>query len=122
MIGGRKRSSDDDNSFNVSKVTRMSDDSDSQSPGQSSSMDIDNSSTVITKIANLYAERLMSDVCLVVGNVEYPSHRLILCASSDVFQVMLMNERWTESQEKRVVLGEDPGKLNFLSFCDVIID
>ena len=61
--------------------------SDSQQSPTSSSMDIDNSSTVISKIANLYAERLMSDVCLVVGNVEYPSHRLILCASSDVFQV-----------------------------------
>ena len=115
MFGGRKRSSDDDNDINnVSKVTRMSDDSDSQSPGQSSSMDIDNSSTVITKIANLYAERLMSDVCLVVGNVEYPSHRLILCASSDVFQVMLMNQSWTESQEKRIVLGETPGEQDFL--------
>ena len=30
---------------------------------------VDNSKTVINKIANLYAERLMSDVCLVVGNV-----------------------------------------------------
>ena len=30
---------------------------------------VDNSTTVINKIANLYAERLMSDVCLVVGNV-----------------------------------------------------
>ena len=30
---------------------------------------VDNSKTVISKIANLYAERLMSDVCLVVGNV-----------------------------------------------------
>ncbi len=47
---------------------------------------VDNSSTVINKIANLYAERLMSDVVLVVGNCEYPSHRLILCASSGVFQ------------------------------------
>ncbi len=69
---------------------------------------VDNSSTVINKIANLYAERLMSDVVLVVGNVEYPSHRLILCASSDVFQIMLMNPNWSESQEKRVVLRETP--------------
>ena len=35
----------------------------------SSSCSVDNSRTVINKIANLYAERLMSDVCLVVGNV-----------------------------------------------------
>lgn len=51
---------------------------------------VDNSGTVISKIANLYAERLMSDVVLVVGTAEFPSHRLILCASSDVFQIMLM--------------------------------
>ncbi len=69
---------------------------------------VDNSGTVIAKIANLYAERLMSDVVLVVGTNEYPSHRLILCASSDVFQVMLMSPSWSESRETRVVLRETP--------------
>lgn len=29
----------------------------------------------------------MNDICLVVDGIEYPAHRLILCASSDVFQV-----------------------------------
>lgn len=53
----------------------------------------------------------MSDVTLVVGDAEFPSHRLILCASSDVFQVMLMNQSWTESTEKRIVLGETQGQL-----------
>lgn len=48
---------------------------------------MDNSRTVLLKIATLYAERLMNDICLVVDGVEYPAHRLILCASSDVFQV-----------------------------------
>ena len=42
---------------------------------------------VVTKIASLYAERLMSDLILVVGKQELPAHRLILCASSEVFQV-----------------------------------
>ena len=50
----------------------------------------------------------MSDVTLVVGNTDYTSHRLILCDSSDVFQVMLMNPSWTESQESRIVLQESP--------------
>ena len=36
---------------------------------------VDNSKTVISKIANLYAERLMSDVCLVVGNVSISKKR-----------------------------------------------
>ena len=42
---------------------------------------------VVTKIAGIYAERLMSDVLLVVGDQSLPAHRLILCASSEVFQV-----------------------------------
>ena len=36
---------------------------------------VDNSVCVVRKIASLYAERLMSDVTIVVGNQEYPSHR-----------------------------------------------
>ncbi|KAG8325513.1 BTB POZ domain-containing protein [Homalodisca vitripennis] len=67
---------------------------------------INNTDHVLLKIATLYAERLMSDVTLVVGGVEYPAHRLILCASSEVFQVMLMSPRWSESHESRVVLQE----------------
>jgi hypothetical protein len=69
---------------------------------------VDNSATVLSKIASLYAERLMSDVVLVVGSAEFHSHRLILCASSDVFQIMLMDSKWNESREKKIVLGETP--------------
>ena len=64
-----------------------------------------------------FVHRLMSDVTLVVGDSEYPSHRLILCASSDVFQVMLMNQSWTESTEKRIVLGETQGKLDLFAMA-----
>lgn len=71
-------------------------------------LDVDNSKTVLKKIATLYAERLLNDICLVVNDVEYPAHRLILCASSDVFEVMLMNPQWSESQENRVTLQETP--------------
>lgn len=74
----------------------------------SGEVEIDNSKYVLTKIATLYAERLMNDICLVVGGIEYPAHRLILCASSEVFQVMLMNPQWSESHESRVVLQETP--------------
>jgi len=69
---------------------------------------MDNSSEVVTKIAGLYAERLMSDVILVVGKQELAAHRLILCASSEVFQIMLMNNSWTEASEKKIVLKESP--------------
>lgn len=50
-------------------------------------LQIDNSANVLKTIRNLYYDRLMCDVNLVVGKKEHPAHRLILCACSDVFQV-----------------------------------
>ena len=52
-------------------------DSSNKEENNSSSCSVDNSGTVISKIANLYAERLMSDVCLVVGNVSFENFTLI---------------------------------------------
>uniref|UniRef100_U5EUX5 Putative transport and golgi organization n=1 Tax=Corethrella appendiculata TaxID=1370023 RepID=U5EUX5_9DIPT len=75
---------------------------------QDSVVEMNNSTSVLHKIANLYAEQLMSDICLVVGNNRYPAHRVILCASSEVFQVMLMNPEWNECREKVIELKEDP--------------
>lgn len=71
-------------------------------------VEMDNATSVLHKIANLYAEQLMSDICLVVGNNRYPAHRVILCASSEVFQVMLMNAEWNESKKSVIELKEDP--------------
>ena len=68
----------------------------------------DNSTMIINKMATLYAEKIMSDITLVVGNSEYPSHKLILCASSEVFQIMLHDPKWSEATEKRIYLGETP--------------
>ncbi|KAF7378911.1 BTB/POZ domain-containing protein 17 [Vespula maculifrons] len=90
----------DNDSLTISEIKDESEGSDS--------IEVDNSRTVLLKIATLYAERLMNDICLVVDGVEYPAHRLILCASSDVFQVMLMSPQWSESQESRVTLQETP--------------
>lgn len=74
----------------------------------SSIVEMNNSTSVLLKIANLYAEQLMSDICLVVGANRYPAHRVILCASSEVFQVMLMNPEWTECRESVIELKEEP--------------
>ncbi|GBP21594.1 hypothetical protein EVAR_9779_1 [Eumeta japonica] len=71
-------------------------------------LEVDNSKCVLMKIATLYAEQLMSDLILEVGGISYPAHRLILCASSEVFQVMLMNREWSEWRESRIVLQETP--------------
>nr|XP_032515909.1 BTB/POZ domain-containing protein 17 [Danaus plexippus plexippus] len=71
-------------------------------------LEVDNSKSVLLKIATLYAEQLMSDLILEVAGVSYPAHRLILCASSEVFQIMLMNREWSEWRESRIVLQETP--------------
>uniref|UniRef100_A0A336KY68 CSON000048 protein n=1 Tax=Culicoides sonorensis TaxID=179676 RepID=A0A336KY68_CULSO len=73
-----------------------------------SSVEMNNSSSVLHKIANLYAEQLMSDLIIKVGNNSYPAHRVILCASSEVFQVMLMNPEWNEWSKTVIELKEDP--------------
>ncbi|XP_066594401.1 BTB/POZ domain-containing protein 17 [Prorops nasuta] len=99
----RNLNMDSNKKFKNSKASQESSESE-----QSDSIEVDNSSTVLLKIATLYAERLMNDICLVVDGIEYPAHRLILCASSDVFQVMLMSPQWSESQESRVTLQETP--------------
>lgn len=50
----------------------------------------------------------MCDVYLEVGKKKHAAHRLILCASSDVFQAMLMRPEWNEWRESKVVLQELP--------------
>ena len=77
----------------------------SMPPPTASAATLDNSSTVLAKIASLYAERLMSDVILVVGGSEFPCHRLILCASSEVFQVS------PQAACLLFFLQENPGRL-----------
>lgn len=72
------------------------------------SVEMDNATSVLHKIAHLYAEQLMSDICLVVGDQRYPAHRVILCASSEVFQVMLMNPEWNECKKSVIELKEEP--------------
>ena len=67
----------------------------------------DKSNVLLEKIARCYADRLLSDITLQVGSRSFPSHRLILCASSDVFQVMLMNPNYSEFGETKIVLRED---------------
>lgn len=85
---------------------------------------IDNSQQVLVKIARLYADRLMNDICLVVGGKEYPAHRLILCASSDVFEVSYLwyiihyAERFELNfiQFRSILKSESTGKLLFGTF------
>lgn len=63
--------------------------------------------SVLLKVASLYASHLLSDIILIVGENRYPAHRVILSASSEVFQCMLMNPQWTECNKSTINLVED---------------
>ncbi|XP_031338421.1 BTB/POZ domain-containing protein 17 isoform X2 [Photinus pyralis] len=69
---------------------------------------VDNSQKILGTLKNLYEERQMCDVVITVGQKEYTAHRLILCASSDVFQAMLMKPEWSEWHESKIALQELP--------------
>ena len=58
------------------------------------------------KMAEIYANQTHSDVILVVDSIEYPAHRNILCASSTVFDRMLQNGAWAESNKRKISLHE----------------
>lgn len=74
---------------------------------------VDNSSRLLERLRNLYDNREMCDVTLKVGTKEFHAHRLILCASSDVFQAMLMHPEWREWHESVVQLQEQPQCIDF---------
>lgn len=62
--------------------------------------------SVLLKVAGLYASHLLSDISLVVGENRYPAHRVILSASSEVFQCMLLNPQYKECKESVIHLGK----------------
>lgn len=79
--------------------------------GDVEDVEIGDQESVLTKVAGLYASHLLSDITLIVNDnhdTRYPAHRVILSASSDVFQCMLLNPQWQESKESIIHLIEDP--------------
>ncbi|XP_050542510.1 BTB/POZ domain-containing protein 17-like [Daktulosphaira vitifoliae] len=66
----------------------------------------DNSNALLKKIQNVYTNKLLNDITLLVGGVPYPAHRFMLCISSDVFETMLMNTKWSDSYQEVVELQE----------------
>lgn len=71
-------------------------------------VEIGDQQSVLLKVADLYASHLLSDISLVVGENCYPAHRVILSASSEVFQCMLLNPQYKECKESVIQLVEDP--------------
>lgn len=60
---------------------------------------LDDQKSILVKIAKAFADQLLSDIVLIVGNVRYPAHRVILCASSEVFQVFysILKNSWSDT-------------------------
>ncbi|KAJ8943668.1 hypothetical protein NQ314_009691 [Rhamnusium bicolor] len=61
-------------------------DADDDNRNDSCQIMVDNSDNILRVLRKLYVEKAMCDVYLKVGNKDYGAHRIILCASSDVFQ------------------------------------
>ncbi|XP_067676062.1 BTB/POZ domain-containing protein 17-like isoform X1 [Haliotis asinina] len=62
----------------------------------------------VSRFSALYNSSNLSDLVLRVGRDRYYSHRFILITASDVFEAMLNQRRWVESQEPEIDLTEDP--------------
>ncbi|CAG5129157.1 unnamed protein product [Candidula unifasciata] len=69
---------------------------------------ISNYSGLSCRLLNLLTSSDLCDVQLQVGEYRFDTHKLILCASSDVFKTMLTNQKWTEAHKQSVVLVEEP--------------
>jgi len=76
---------------------------------------VNNSQAVLKKIASLCENDSLSDIELVVccsdgadvPRLLFPAHKLILCCSSDVLKVMLMNPAWPDSSRPSIELHEE---------------
>lgn len=60
----------------------------------------------LNDFAKYYNNVHLSDISLVVGDEIYPSHRLILCRSSEVFDRML-SQKWN-GDKREIELTEEP--------------
>lgn len=76
---------------------------------------VDNSPALLNKMASLCDNHELSDIELVVsaGGGEdnnkwvFHAHKLVLCSSSDVLRVMLLNPMWPESLQPRIEFEEE---------------
>jgi len=77
---------------------------------------VDNSPALLNKMAALCDNDELSDIELVVSAAggesdakwTFKAHKLILCSSSDVLKVMLLNPMWRDSLQPRVEFEEEP--------------
>lgn len=75
---------------------------------------IDNSASVLNKMATLCENDELSDIELVLCTSDgtntgcvFPAHKLILSCSSDVLRIMLTNPSWPDAFRPRIELHEE---------------
>ncbi|KAF0294582.1 BTB/POZ domain-containing protein 17 [Amphibalanus amphitrite] len=74
----------------------------------SASFEVNSTESVCQRMVTLLEQGTMSDVTLLVGAAQYRVHKVVLCASSDVFQVMLSSPNFSDSRQSEVRLQEEP--------------
>jgi len=88
---------------------------------------INNSPSVLNKVASLCENDSLSDVELIVccndsdvTRRSFPAHKLILSCSSDVLRVMLMNPSWPDSSRHSIELHEEQSCVP-VRYCNIAI-
>ncbi|XP_060072036.1 BTB/POZ domain-containing protein 17-like [Ylistrum balloti] len=68
---------------------------------------IEDKDDFIHRFRTLYNSEIFSDIVLVVGDQRFYAHKIMLVTASEVFEAMLSEARWQESNQNEVCLTED---------------
>ncbi|XP_069131201.1 BTB/POZ domain-containing protein 17-like [Argopecten irradians] len=68
---------------------------------------IEDKDDFIHRFRTLYNSETFSDIVLVVGDNRFFAHKILLVTASEVFEAMLSEARWQESNQNEVCLTED---------------
>ncbi|XP_033740997.1 BTB/POZ domain-containing protein 17-like [Pecten maximus] len=68
---------------------------------------IEDKDDFIHRFRTLYNSEIFSDIVLVVGDNRFYAHKIMLVTASEVFEAMLSEARWQESNQTEVCLTED---------------
>ena len=75
---------------------------------------VDNSGAMLNKLSALYENEELSDIELIVTSSSesgtrsvFHGHKIVLCCSSDVLRIMLLNPSWPDSHRHSIELHEE---------------
>lgn len=68
---------------------------------------VQNDKLFVERFAILFNSQKLSDITLCVGDDRYYAHKFVLVTCSEVFQVMLNEARWRESNQQEIPLTEE---------------